>query len=586
MALLLLATLVAMPIVNADELSAASLDKRRKALQDLLKEQWDDQLSRSPEYASILGDKRWNDKSSDFSEAAALADIATSKKFLKRFAAIDTTGFDEQEKLDKELMLLDLRNGLEDEKFTSWLMPVTQMSGYHLNAAQVPALLSFTVVKDYDDYLTRLHRVPQQFAQIEKNMRKGITRKLMPPKFLLGKVADQADQIAKMEPEKSPFAMPLAHFPPSVSEAEQARIRTAFLDAIRTEVIPAYAKFAKFVRDDYAPHGRTEVGVWSLPNGAARYASRIRHSTTTNMTAQEIHDLGLREVARIEGEMLEVAKRLGYNDLPTLNKAIDANPDLRAKSREQILDLYRHYEDQMSAKLPQLFGRLPKAKLEVIPIESFREQSAAGADYNTGAPDGSRPGRINVNTYDPTSRKTISMESTAYHEGVPGHHMQLSIQQELPALPDFRKQGGYTAYVEGWALYSERLGKEVGFYENPYNDYGRLQDEMLRAIRLVVDTGLHYKKWTRQQVVDFFHAHSAQDEIDIQNETDRYIVWPGQALGYKIGQLKITELREKAKRELGEKFDIRGFHDEVLGAGALPMNVLEERINNWIAKKK
>jgi len=572
--------------VNAEELSAASLDKRRMALQAMLKEQWDDSLRRSPEYASILGDKRWNDQSSDLSEAAALENIAASKKFLKRFEAIDTTGFDEQEKLDKELMLLGLRNDIEDEKFTPWLMPVTQMSGYHLEAAQIPALLSFTTTKDYDDFLTRLHRLPKQFEQTEVNMRKGMAHKLMPPKFLLGKVADQADQIAKMEAEKSPFAMPVAKFPASVSAADQTRIRTAFLDAIHNEVIPAYAKFAKFVRDDYAPHGRTEVGVWSLPNGAARYAMRIRRSTTTNMTAQEIHDLGVREVARIEGEMLEVAKRLGYNDLPSLNKAIEANPDLRAKSREQILDLYRHYEDQMYAKLPELFGRLPKAKLEVVPMEPFREQSAAGADYNTGAPDGSRPGRINVNTYDPTSRKTISMESTAYHEGVPGHHMQLSIQQELPALPDFRKQGGYTAYVEGWALYSERLGKEVGFYENPYNDYGRLQDEMLRAIRLVVDTGLHDKKWTRQQVVDYFHAHSAQDEIDIQNETDRYIVWPGQALGYKIGQLKILELREKAKRELGDKFDIRAFHDEVLGAGALPMNVLEERINNFIAARK
>src|SRR5581483_10624123 len=581
--LLLVSTLLSMRMHAADELSAASLDKRRRALQLLLKEQWDDSLRRAPEYASILGDKRWNDQSSDLSEAAALANVEQARKFLKRFEAIDTTGFSEQEKLDKELMLLDLRNDIEDAKFTPWLMPATQMSGFHLNAARFPSMLSFTSVKDYDDFLTRMHTMPKQFAQTEANMRKGMSRKLMPPKFLLGKVAAQAEQIAKMEPEKSPFAMPLAKFPESVPESERARIRAAFLDAISKDVLPAYAKFSRFVRDEYAPHGRTEVGVWSLPDGAARYALRVRHSTTTNMTPEQIHQLGLQQVAALEAEMLEVAKGLGFNDLASLNKSIEANPDLRAKSREQILDLYRKYESQMYAKLPELFGRLPKAKLEVVPIEPFREQSAAGADYNTGAPDGSRPGRINVNTYDPPSHKTITMESTAYHEGVPGHHMQLSIQQELPELPDFRKQGGYTAFVEGWALYSERLGREVGFYENPYNNYGRLQDEMLRAIRLVVDTGLHYKKWTRQQVVDYFHAHSAQDEMDIQNETDRYIVWPGQALGYKIGQLKIIELREKAKRELGEKFDIRQFHDEVLGAGALPMNVLEERINRWIA---
>jgi uncharacterized protein (DUF885 family) len=585
--LALFAILLLVPVTNAAELSAADLDKRRKALSDLLHEQWEETLRRAPEFASILGDKRYNDQSSDFSEAARLAEVESSRKYLRRLDAIGTAGFSEQERLNKELLALDLRNDIDDStRFTPWRMPVNQMNGIHLFAAQIPALLTFTSAKDYDDFVTRMHNLPRQFDEVEANMRKGMAEGLMPPKFLLGKVADQASQIAKSEPEKTSFALPLAHFPASVSEADRARIRTAFLDAIRTDVLPAYAKFAQFVRDDYAPHGREEVGMWALPNGAARYATAVKRSTTTDMTPEQIHQLGLREVARIEGEMREVAKRLGYDDLPSLNKAIDANRDLRAKSREQILDIYRKYEDQMYAKLPELFGRLPKAKLEVVPIEAFREKSAAAADYSTGAPDGSRPGRINVNTSDPQSRKTITMESTAYHEGVPGHHMQLSIQQELPDLPDFRKQGGYTAYVEGWALYAERLGKEVGFYQNPYNDYGRLQDEMLRAIRLVVDTGLHYKKWSRQQVVDFFHAHSAIDEVDVQSETDRYIVWPGQALGYKIGQLTILDLREKAKKELGDKFDVRAFHDEVLGAGALPMNVLQERIDHWIAARK
>jgi uncharacterized protein (DUF885 family) len=582
----LLMALALTPALRAAELSAAALDTRRKALNDLLSEQWEDALKHAPEFASMLGDKRYNDQSSDASEKGPLDEIATAKKFLRRLNAIDTTGFSDQEKLNKELMVLDLTNSIEDLKFQPWLMPINQMGGMHLFAAQFPSLLSFTSAKDYDDLLTRMHRMPSRFGQLEDRLRKGMKLKLMPPKFLLMHVAEQAEGIAKSEPEQSPFARPLSKFPDSVPEAERTRIRAAYVETIRNEVLPAYAKFAKFIRDDYAPHGRTEVGVWSLPNGAARYESAIRRSTTTKMTANQIHELGLREVARIEGEMMSIAKQLGYNDLPSLNKAIEANPDLKAKSREEILDLYRKYEDQMYAQLPKLFGRLPKAKLEVVPVEPFREKNAAGADYNTGAPDGSRPGRINVNTYDPPSHKTISMESTAYHEGVPGHHMQLSIQQELPELPPFRQQGGYTAYVEGWALYSERLGKEVGFYTNPYNDYGRLQDEMLRAIRLVVDTGLHAKKWTRQQVVDYFHAHSAQDEMDIQNETDRYIVWPGQALGYKIGQLKITELRERAKKELGDRFDIREFHDQVLGAGALPMNVLEERIDNWIAAKK
>jgi uncharacterized protein (DUF885 family) len=327
--------------------------------------------------------------------------------------------------------------------------------------------------------------------------------------------------------------------------------------------------------------------MWAMPDGARRYAIRVRRSTTTNLTADQVHEIGLREVARIESEMLTIAKSLGFTDLKTFRASLETNPGLKAKSREHILELYRKYIDQMYAQLPKLFGRLPKAKVVVVPVEAFREKEAAGAQYESPAVDGSRPGRVEVNTSEATSRKTLNMESTAYHEGVPGHHMQVAIAQELTGLPEFRKNGvNFTAYVEGWALYSERLGKEVGFYQDPYNDYGRLQDEMLRAIRLVVDTGLHSKKWTRQQVVDFFHAHTAEDEVEVQNETDRYIVWPGQALGYKIGQLRILELRERAKKELGDRFDLRGFHDEVLGSGPLPLDELEKRVNAWIASSR
>jgi uncharacterized protein (DUF885 family) len=571
---------------SAANLTAADLDKRRKALSDLLTEQWEDSLRRSPETASYLGDKRYNDKSSDNSIAAIMDEAKYNKGLLVRLEAIDTTGFSDQEKLNKELLAQDLRNGLEDVKLKEYEMPVTQMSGIHLFAAQFPSFLTFVTAKDYDDYITRMHNFPKQMDSTIDRMRHGMADHLMPPRFLLTKVAEQAQGIADQAPDQTPFARPLAKFPAGLSEAEQSRIRAAFMDAIAKDVLPAYAKFAKFVREEYAPAGRTEVGMWSLPNGVARYNVRVRRSTTTNLTAEEIHQIGLREVTRIEGEMLDIARKLGFNDLKSFDKAVDANPDLKAKSREQILDIYRGYENQMYAQLPKLFGRLPKAKLEVVQMEAFREKNSAGADYNTGAPDGSRAGRINVNTSDPESRKTITMESTAYHEGVPGHHMQLSIAQEMTDLPDFRRNGGYTAYVEGWALYSERLGKEVGFYQNPYNDFGRLNDEMLRAIRLVVDTGLHARKWTRDQVVQFFHDHSAIDEVDVQSETDRYIVWPGQALGYKIGQLEITELREKAKKELGDRFDIREYHDEVLGAGALPMNVLRERIEAWIARKR
>jgi len=537
-----------------------------------------------PEFASILGDKRFNDRSGDFSPDALKADSQRMRGFLQRAERIGTDGFAEQERLDRELFVLMMRNNIEDYESREWEMPVNQISGIHLFAAQFPVLLTFNSVKDYDDYAKRLRNLPKQIDDTIASMTLGLRDRLMPPKYLLEKVAAQAEGIAADEPAETPFAEPLAHFPDSVSESERMRIRNDFVAAIRDRVLPSYRKFAAFVRDDYAPHGRSEVGIDSLPDGEAHYARYVRRRTTTPLTPEEIHLIGLREVARIEEEMLAIARTLGFDDLPSFNGAIEANPELRPRSREQILGIYRRSIDRMYAKLPQLFGRLPKAKLIVVPTEGFREKEAPGAEYMTGAPDGSRPGRVEVNTREPESRKTITMESTAYHEGVPGHHLQLSIAQELTGIPDFRKQIlDFTAYIEGWALYSERLGKEVGFYEDPYSDYGRLQDEMLRAIRLVVDTGLHAKGWSRDEVVQFFHDHSAIDETEVQAEADRYIVWPGQALGYKIGQLKILELRERAKTALGPKFDIRAFHDEVLSAGALPMDVLEERINAWIA---
>jgi uncharacterized protein (DUF885 family) len=565
---------------------ASDLQARRDALNKLLAEQWEYTLSHAPEFASILGDKRWNDQISDFSQAALDADLVRTREFLQRFQAIDTIGFPEQEKLNQELMVRDLKDNVEGSKFKGWLMPVNQISGIHLQAPQFPALLTFTTVKDYDDLITRYKKLPAAFDQTIEHMRTGMAAGLMPPKFLLEKVVVQCEGIASTPAEKSPFAAPLAKFPEGIPAAEQTRIREAMLAAIRDSILPAYVKFTRFVKDEYAPKGRAEPGMWSLPDGEARYAFQVRQQTTSDLTPEQIHQLGLREVTRIEGEMLQVAHKLGYQDLKSLNAAIEKDPKLHAHSRQQILDTYTKFIDQMYARLPQLFGRLPKAKVVVVATEEFREKEASAAEYQTGAPDGSRPGRVEVNTSDPESRKTISMESTAYHEGVPGHHMQLSIAQELPTLPPFRQQEGYTAFIEGWALYSERLGKEVGFYQDPYNDYGRLQDEMLRAIRLVVDTGFHYKHWNRDQVVRFFHDHSGIDEVDVQSETDRYIVWPGQALAYKVGQLKILELREKAKRELGARFDIRGFHDQVLGAGALPLGVLEEQIDRWIAEEK
>jgi uncharacterized protein (DUF885 family) len=560
------------------------VDARVKALHTLLSEQWEYTLRTSPEFASILGDKRYNDKLSDFSQAAIERGIAQNRVFLTKFAAVDATGFPEQERLNRDLMVRNLRETLDAVKFRDWEMPVNQMSGIHIDAPQLVTSLSFETVKDYDDYIARLKQLPRAFRQVTVQMRKGMGQGLMPPKILLVQVAKQANDLATQKPEDSPFAIPTTKFPKEFSAADQQRLRNGVLSALRDSVLPAYVRFTAFVRDNYAPHGRTEIGTWSLPNGSARYAFAVRRSTTTNMTPDEIHTLGLREVARIEADQLVIAKKLGFPTVKALRDSIPKIPALHPKSREQILDEYRHYVDQMTVKLPTLFGRLPKAKLEVMPIEPFREKEAS-TSYNQGTPDGTRPGHVFVNTYDFANQLTINNESTAYHEGIPGHHMQISIAQELPELPPFRQQADYTAFVEGWALYSERLGKEIGFYQDPYNDYGRLDDEMLRAIRLVVDTGIHGDEhWTRDQVLRFFRDHSSNNEATIQSETDRYIAWPAQALAYKVGQLTILRLREKARQQLGAKFSLSAFHDELIGAGALPMDVLEQRMNEWIAR--
>jgi uncharacterized protein (DUF885 family) len=559
------------------------LDARRKQLADLLSEEWEYNLRENPEFASMLGDKRYNDKITDFSEKHVYEDLGMQRKFLARFEAIDTAGFPEQEALNETLMVRQLREGLERARFKGWEMPVTQFSGLHINAPQLVTVLPFDTLKDYEDYVARLKQLPVAFAQTIDLMKQGLADKLMPPRNLLEQVAKQSGTLANTKPEESPFFQPASKFPASFSEEDKARLREAMLAAIREDVTPAYVRFTKFVSEEYAPHGRAEPGLWALPDGEARYAFAVKQATTTDLTPTQIHKLGLAEVARDRAAMLKIARKMGYADLKSFDAAIKKNPALHPKTRQAMIDAYRKYTDVMWLKLPQLFGRLPKAKVEIMPVEAYREKEASGAQYEDGTPDGKRPGHIKVNTGDLEHRTTLDVETTAYHEGVPGHHLQISIAQELPTLPPFRQHGFYIAYIEGWALYSERLGEEVGFYQDPYSMYGHLQDDLLRAIRLVADTGFHSLHWTRKQVVDYFHDNSGIDEPNVQSETDRYMAWPAQGLGYKIGQLKILELREKARRALGDKFDVRGFHDEVLSGGAMPLDVLEARMASWTA---
>ncbi|MBV6320946.1 DUF885 domain-containing protein [Duganella violaceipulchra] len=572
-------------VAHADT-PAPDLAGRREALNSLIKEQWDYTMRANPEWASLLGDKRYNDKWSDFSQAGIEADLKVTADFLKRFDAVDTSGFPLQEQLNRDLMVRQLRQSVEGGRFKEWEMPLAQNSGIHIDAPQLVSALPFETVKDYEDYIVRLHTLPKLFDDTRVQMEKGVHDKLMPPKFLIPKIVKQCEDVAAIRPADSPFAEPLKKFPKEFSDADKARLSKEVLAAVQKDVIPAYKKLAVYTKTKYAPYGRMDVGMWSLPDGAARYTYKAKSSTTTEMSPEAIHQLGLSEVKRIEAQMLATAQKLGYQDLKSFNKAVAAKPELHPKSRQEIIDLYQKYTDQMYTQLSQQFGVLPKGKVEIKPVEEFREKGASAAAYMPGSPDGKRAGRVMVNTGDFEHRSTIDIETTALHEGVPGHHMQLTIAQEIEGLPTFRQQGNYTAYAEGWALYSERLGEELGFYQDPYSYYGHLQDEMLRAIRLVVDTGLHYKKWNRQQVVNFFHDHSGIEEVEVQSETDRYIVWPGQALGYKIGQLKILELRDYARKELGTGFDIRNFHDQVLGAGALPMDVLESHIKDWVVAEK
>jgi uncharacterized protein (DUF885 family) len=566
--------------------AATSAAARSKDLSALLAEIWQNRLKHSPEFASLIGDKRYNDQLTDYSAKEVNASLQRGLDYIQRLGAIDTTGLTDQEKLSSELMLRSLIDAQQEAKFKEWEMPVSPIFGFQTRLAELVGQLSFDSVKDYDDYIERLKKVPVQFSQVMTNLQLGVDEGRMPPKESLEKALEQTQGIADQKAEESVFAQPLKKFPKTIPAADQKRIATDLMAVIQTQVLPTYQRFAKFMKAQYVPNGRKDPGVWAMTNGDAYYAFRIREITTLDKTAAEIHQIGLDEVKRDEAEMLTIVHQLGFADLKAFRAALAANPKEHPQSKEALIDTYKGYLAQMQPRLPDLFGLLPKAQVEVVAMPAFAEKNSPMAYYNQGTADGSRPGRVDVNLYNFAERSLATVESVTYHEGIPGHHLQISIAQELTGLPEFRKYQDYTAFVEGWALYSERLGKDIGLYKDPYNDYGRLDNDMWRAIRLVVDTGVHSQHWTRQQMVDYFHDHSSLDETNIQSEVDRYIAWPAQALGYKMGQLKILDLRDKAKTALGPKFDIKAFHDQVLDSGALPMDVLEQRVNAWIAAQK
>ncbi len=561
--------------------NARPVSDRVAAQNALFDEQYESDLRNFPERATAFGDYRYNDKLSDRSLDAIAQYHKTDRDFLARLEAIPTTGFDDRDQLSHDLLVRVLQQRITDYDLKEYEMPINQQNGIHTSLADLPLSVPLDSVKHYEDYIARLHQIPRVLSQTTEVLRAGMKDKLMPVRFLIEKLPVQCEGII----EADPFLQPTKKYPASISPEDQKRLTQQITDAINTDVMPAYKTFATFLRTEYAPAGRTTLSITSLPDGEKRYQNDIYARTTTRMTPDEIHQLGLREIDRIQAEMVAIAKKEGFADLASFRASLKTNPKYIPTSAEQILDDFRRYIAQMEPKLPQLFTLLPKSPVTVEAIPAF--QSAAATHYVTGTPDGKRPGRVVVATSKFAERSLIDDEAIAYHEGIPGHHMQLSVQQQLTGLPKFRLHGlGFNAYIEGWALYAEQLGKEVGFYQDPVSDYGRLSSELFRAVRLVVDTGIHSKGWTRDQVVDFFRKSGAVDEPTIQSETDRYIAWPAQALSYKLGQLKIRELRDRAQKELGSKFDIRTFHDEMLDGGTLPLDLLEARTDKWIAEQK
>ncbi len=532
-------------------------------------------LKNNPERATAFGDYRYNSQLAQVSLAEIARQHSEADDFLARLKAIPTDGMSDKDLLSRRILEKQIEREDVNYSLKNYEMPVNQQNGVHTRLADLPNAMPFDSVPHYKDYISRLHQIPRVLEQTTEVMRQGEKDHLMPPKLVLEKLPGQCDGVIAA----NPFLEPIKKFPAEFSEQDKKRLTDEITKAINDGVFPAYKKFADFLRTEYDPKGRTELAIESLADGKRRYAEAVKTMTTINVSPAEVHEIGLKEVARINAEMTKLAQSQGYKDLASFREAVNNDPKWRPTSEQQILDDYKKYIHQMEPKLPELFGLLPKSPVTVEPIPDFAK--AASTHYVQGTPDGKRAGRVVVAVSNPTKRSLIDDEAVAYHEGVPGHHLQISIAQTLEGLPKFRLHGFFSAYAEGWALYSEQLGKEIGFYKDPVSDYGRLNSEMLRAVRLVVDTGIHDKNWSRQQVIDYMHANDINDAL-AQTEADRYIAWPAQALAYKMGQLTILKLRDEAKKQLGVKFDLKAFHDEILNGGSMPLDLLQERVEAWI----
>ncbi len=549
----------------------------------LLEDAWEWQLRENPVMASSLGDRRYNGSWTNSSLDAIEARQETQRDFMQRLLAIDSSQLDEANQLNYELFRRDLMADIEGFRFRDHLMPVNQRGGVQ-TLDEIAEQIPLTTVADYHDWLKRMASVGNVIDQTIALQEEGRKRGYMPPKILMQRVPDQIAAQLVESADDSPFYKVFRNLPDSIAPAEQEELRASAKAVIDDSIVPAYRKFNKYFNDTYLPASRDSIDASSLPDGKAFYEYRTRVYTTTSMTPDEIHRLGLSEVQRIRGEMQLIIDELEFaGSFEDFLEFLRTDPQFYYDTPEQLFDAYLAICKRIDPELVKLFGVLPRTPYGLRPISDSIAPDTTTAYYNRPAADGSRAGYYYVNLYKPEVRPKYEMEVLSVHEAVPGHHLQIALQMELGDMPAFRRYSGFTAFTEGWGLYSESLGYDLGLYQDPYSRFGALTYEMWRAVRLVVDTGMHYKGWTRQQAIDFFRANAAKTELDIINEIDRYIGWPGQALAYKIGQLKMLELRRTAEQTLGDAFDIRTFHDALLGGGALPLEVLETRMHRWLA---
>jgi len=561
---------------------AASQHDAAASLNHLYEDYWEFILHESPTYATYLGDHRYDDKLDDVSAEAYHQRIDRLRKYLEQLKSLRRPT-SQADRLNYNLFQRELALQIEGAKYEPYLTPISQQSGPHIDLPQLITYHPYKTRQDYDNYISRLRQFPRVFDQTIANLKAGMEKKIVQPRVVVEKIIPQLETQVVASPDKSELHKPVDEIPSSIGSDDAHRIAKELDEEIVDSVVFAYAKLLKFVKEDYLPKSRTNPGIWSLPKGKAMYAYAIRYHTTTKLTPAQIHTIGKRELVRINREIRGILRKARFKGtLQQYNETLRNDKSNFYATGQDLLDGFKRILQQMDAKLSLLFGRLPESEYGFREIEEFRADAAPAAYYYLPPEDRSRPGYFYVNTYKPETRPKYTMEALAYHEAVPGHHLQLALQQELRDLPKFRRNGGYTAFIEGWALYAERLGKEIGFYKDMLSDFGRLTQEAWRAARLVVDTGIHSMKWTRDQAIRFLKENTATTEQDMVSEVDRYIAWPGQALAYKIGEMKIREIRAKAEKKQKRKFEIRKFHDELLNEGALPLDLLAKKMISWL----